>query len=81
MLCSNCGKDIPFTGDVCPYCKTDKSKDQRIHAFAMLFAISGCLIGYFFGGFFKSILAGVVFGIIGMIIAMVTKKPEIKDKP
>jgi predicted amidophosphoribosyltransferase len=29
MRCSDCGKDIPFTGKVCPWCHTDESGDQQ----------------------------------------------------
>ena len=29
MRCANCGKDIAFTGKVCPWCHTDKSGDQQ----------------------------------------------------
>ena len=36
MLCSNCGKNIPYAGKVCPYCKIDKSADQIQH--------TGCMI-------------------------------------
>ena len=29
MLCSNCGMEIPFEGNVCPWCRADKSRDQE----------------------------------------------------
>lgn len=28
MRCSNCGKDIPIAGNVCPYCHVNKGGDQ-----------------------------------------------------
>lgn len=28
MKCSNCGKNIPYAGNVCPYCHVNKSSDQ-----------------------------------------------------
>jgi hypothetical protein len=31
MRCSNCGKDIPFSGKVCNWCNNGKSKDQETH--------------------------------------------------
>src|SRR5262245_39006301 len=40
MKCSNCGMDIPFSGNVCPYCKRDKSGDQ-------LLSIIGTVVGIF----------------------------------
>lgn len=48
MKCSNCGKEIPFTGNVCPYCKADKSGDQIVKVMMTVGAIIGGIVG--FGG-------------------------------
>ena len=29
VICSNCGKYIPYHGKVCPYCNADKTKDKK----------------------------------------------------
>jgi predicted lipid-binding transport protein (Tim44 family) len=68
MTCSNCGKDVPFGGNVCPYCKADKSGDQMIQAIAFMGAMAGGVAGGIVGLIVGNILAGVATGmIIGMI--------------
>jgi RNA polymerase subunit RPABC4/transcription elongation factor Spt4 len=39
--CSRCGKSIPFAGKVCPFCGTDKSKDQLTLVCGVAFALIG----------------------------------------
>lgn len=80
MLCSGCGKDIPFNGTVCPYCQRDKSKDQAYTVTAFIYGLIGGAIGYFVFGFW-----GVLGGFfLGCIIAAVTtlgggtKPPEVQ---
>lgn len=63
MLCSNCGKDIPFNGNVCPWCHADKSGDQFVYVAGFL---AGCL-GFFVG----NMVNGCVGGLIGMVVCMV----------
>ncbi len=60
MNCSGCGKDIPFTGSVCPYCQRDKSKDQMYTVVSFIFGSIAAFIGYKFFGFW-----GAVGGCIG----------------
>lgn len=62
MLCSGCGKTIPFVGAVCPYCQRDKTADQSSHMGAMLFGLFGGAIGYAFDGFFWGAIVGMVAG-------------------
>lgn len=45
MKCSNCGKKIPYTGQVCPWCHADKSADKSFHAYVSTCAILGTFIG------------------------------------
>ncbi len=56
MICGNCGKDIPFTGKVCPYCQRDNSSSQEYVILAVIF---GLPIGF---------LGNVMFGFWGAII-------------
>lgn len=51
MICSSCGKDIPFYGTVCPYCQCDKSGDQSTQLLAFALGASGATIGYLVDGF------------------------------
>ena len=50
MLCSGCGKRIPFGGQVCPHCQRDKGADQQIHVCGMVYGFIGGAIGYAIGG-------------------------------
>lgn len=56
MLCVNCGKAIPFTDDICPYCQRDKSSSQ---SYSMLAVILGFVFGW---------LGLAVFGFWGAVI-------------
>jgi hypothetical protein len=66
MHCSNCGKNIPFAGKVCPWCKHDKSKDQLIHLMALVFGIPGMFLGYSMGGF----LGGAIGALTGVVVGL-----------
>ena len=83
MRCSGCGKDIPFTGAVCPYCQRDKSNDQTTMVVAFIFGAIGGAIGYFIFDFFGAI--GGFF--IGCLIAAFatsgsgTKPPVVQVAP
>ena len=39
MLCPGCGRDIPFVGDVCPYCHRDKKAGQQYMVFGFIYGI------------------------------------------
>ncbi|HZT41226.1 MAG TPA: hypothetical protein VFA07_03510 [Chthonomonadaceae bacterium] len=71
MRCSNCGKDIPFSGTVCPYCKANKQGDQIGWALAnvlgFVFGIIGAFIGdaiWGFGGGVAGFIVGFITGVI-----------------
>jgi glutaredoxin len=55
MRCSGCGKNIPFTGTVCPYCHRDKSKDQKYMVLGFVFGLGLAFLG------------GMMFGVLGAI--------------
>lgn len=65
MLCSGCGKDIPFNGSVCPHCHRNKAGDQQTQITGVFFGFLGAAIGYFV---FDGILAGFVGLIAGSFI-------------
>ncbi len=60
MRCSNCGKHIPFKGDVCPYCHCDKSKDQ----FLQILEITGGILGGFLSFLISYPCTGPFIGLI-----------------
>lgn len=68
MICSNCGKTVPFAGNVCPWCHADKSLDQKRHAMMTLGGIIGALIGLWVGppciGWFLGMIPGLIVGLI-----------------
>jgi hypothetical protein len=67
MKCSNCGKAIPFSGDVCPFCHVDKSPDQVIQICGFIGGLIGCGFGYLIGqvcGLFGGMVFGAIVGVI-----------------
>jgi len=51
IYCSNCGKKIPYNGNVCPYCKADKSSDKK--KINIKFGIGGIIAILIFVYFFN----------------------------
>jgi hypothetical protein len=81
MRCSGCGKDIPFGGQVCPYCQRDKSSDQR----GAVATGAGLLIGGFIGnavsGFSGMLIGGFVLGVLAAIISASGKNHSARRPP
>jgi hypothetical protein len=77
--CSNCGEQVPYAGQVCPFCGHDKSDDKRSAWTQFISGLVGLAIGFmtfdnvlfallcFFPGYF----AGAVYG----LFASGKKKP------
>jgi hypothetical protein len=73
MLCSNCGKTIPFLGNTCPYCHYDKSGDQQVHALGVVFVYPAFFLGAIIGGIlsgFGGAVIGAVLGIVAVAVPM-----------
>ena len=71
MQCSRCGKTIPFSGKICPYCHQDKGDDQQKEVetqfTAFLGAMAALIIGvivYQFGTFKAAAISGAIVGAI-----------------
>ncbi len=60
MICSGCGKNIPFSGEVCPFCQRQKGDDQAQQAL-------GCF-GIGIGIIVALVLIGVMSLIAGQLI-------------
>jgi glutaredoxin len=60
MRCSGCGKEIPFGGNVCPYCQRAKAGDQQLQIVAIAVALVAGALG--------SALYGVTGGIVGLLL-------------
>ena len=69
MRCSNCGKNIPFNGNVCPYCHADKSGDQRKQILGMFFGMVGAGLGWAIHGIGAALIGLVIGVIVGLIAA------------
>ena len=74
MYCPGCGKNIPFFGDVCPYCQRDNSKAQGYHVMAVCSGLMCGFIGYAIWG-----VAGAFFGFIGGATAVFVKMGTTKE--
>jgi hypothetical protein len=78
MICSGCGKKIPFNGKVCPYCLRDKSSDQTYHVWGMVLGLAGGFIGYEVYGLLGAII-GLVVGVVAAAITCLksSKPPQV----
>jgi hypothetical protein len=67
MTCPNCGKNIPFTGTVCPYCRGSRRKDYRALMAGIGCGFLGLCVGVIFGvGLAVGLsLLGAVVGFVG----------------
>jgi hypothetical protein len=71
MQCSNCGKSIPFNGNVCPYCHADKSNDQSVVVIGMLVAFVCMGIGYVANGACGFLMGALIGGFVGAIVGTI----------
>ena len=67
MRCSNCGKEVAYTGQICPYCKANKQGDQLTTGLLYIYGYGGgfvgAVVGYLVYGFLGG-LGGLVLGCI-----------------
>lgn len=71
MRCSNCGKDIPFSGNVCPYCHANKQGDQLTQVLGMAGGMAGGAFGWFVLDSFKSAFIGLLVGcVVGFVASL-----------
>ena len=70
MRCSNCGKETPFSGNVCHWCGANKKADQQDHVFAMAYGLGGAGIGFLIGTLSSGFVLAVAFAFIGGIIGV-----------
>ena len=68
MHCSNCGKEIPYTGKVCPYCNTEKSGDKTVSAALWVGGIPGGIIGGFVGHTAEGPIFGFMAGFVSILV-------------
>jgi hypothetical protein len=85
MHCSNCGKDIPYGGKVCPFCHADKSWDQKVHALTMVGGLIGGFLGFAVnscgGAFLGFVVGAMLLIIIGRITGIITNGSKVATLP
>ncbi len=70
MLCSNCGKSVPFVGKVCPHCGIDKSRDQAIQVWGCIGLLAGGGLGWAMtADIWLTLLIAISGGIAGIAFA------------
>lgn len=86
MLCSGCGMDIPFAGQVCPHCQRDKVVEQKwilkAQLVAFMFIIPGAILGGLINGFLGAFI-GIIVSLLACIIYLVftTTPPPVAGPP
>lgn len=68
MRCSSCGKEIPFRGDVCPFCQRDKSGDKLVALCAQIAAVVCGLIAVALSNVWGGLIVGL--GIYFLVLAI-----------
>lgn len=70
MLCQNCGRQVEFIGNVCPWCGAQKLQSQSILLFANIFGIGLGLLGGFIGDKVNDEYGMVVGALIGLVVGV-----------
>lgn len=83
MRCSGCGKDIPFGGQVCPYCQRDKSSDQGLTVVGTIAVLFGGFVGNLVGGFGGMLVGAFGLGMVAVVMMGIAgaKKGHSAKKP
>lgn len=68
MRCGGCGKNIPFGGQVCPYCQRDKSSDQGLTVVGTIAVLLGGFVGNLVGGFGGMLVGAFGLGVVAVVI-------------
>ena len=71
MQCLNCGREVEFNGNVCPWCGAQKLQSQSIHMFINIYGIPLGLPGGFIGDRMNGEYGMVVGGLLGAIIGVI----------
>ena len=67
MLCLNCGRQVEFVGNVCPWCGAQKLQSQNLHITTLFWGLLGTFLGAGIGWEFNNVVGAVIGGIIGMV--------------
>lgn len=81
MWCVSCGKEIPITAKVCPYCHRDTKASSEAQGAMYALAIVGAIVGYFINGWLGAFIGGVIVGGIGGGIVFVKAQSKAGNDP
>lgn len=81
MRCSGCGKDIPFGGEVCPYCQRDKSGDQVLTGCMFVACLVGGGIGFLINGVAGALIGALALVVIAAVIMVPLAQANAKKPP
>lgn len=70
MLCQNCGRQVEFIGNVCPWCGVQKIQSQSIHMFIYIYGIPLGLLGGFIGNKVNDEYGMIVGALIGLVVGV-----------
>lgn len=75
VICQNCGKTVPFTGTVCPWCNADKSTAKTVKVCALICGLLLAIVfGFTFGGLLAPFVGGALGGVLGSAVGIVLEQ-------
>lgn len=71
MLCLNCGREVEFNGNVCPWCGAQKVQSQVTHIYSYFWGFLGAGVGGFIGFQMNADVGWLIGGGIGLVVGVV----------
>lgn len=71
MLCQNCGREVEFNGNVCPWCGAQKVQSQVTHIYSYFWGFLGAGGGGFIGYQINPEVGWLIGGGIGLVVGVV----------
>ena len=68
MRCLDCAHRIPFWGEACPYCGTDKARAQALRMTSIVSVVGGAAVGAYLSGTTGLFLGGAVGAAVAVAI-------------
>jgi len=68
MRCLDCAKSVPFWGEACPYCGTDKARAQALRMISIMSPLFGAAVGTYLSGLEGFFLGGTIGGAVCVAI-------------
>jgi hypothetical protein len=68
MRCLECAQKMPFWGEACPHCGTDKAMAQALRMISIVSLLGGVVVGAYFTGIIGLFLGGALGGAVCLAI-------------